>query len=741
MSLHLVYDHRQRRQRDDRIGLLAGGLDLNGTQWSNVWIEPVTKTLILRPGPRFDAWQTTSTGIYARLGKSDYTLNDATKWEEHNSNGAASKYLHLKDSAAGSADRSAITTTTWTKNRGFWLSWFASNWGDDRFVAMECGWSNTVGAATGVSLRFYSTGEAEVWKDNAILAFYKISGFTGGHQTASSYVSVLLIPGRRRELTVVSNQGDGFSHVFDDIAEDAADPAITGATKFWWKVPAGLAQVECAPLQYSASGYATSLLYEMAEAPVPADVYETWDNAAFAGGLARPWRIFGDPAYAGTTGASASLRKHNDAATLFVADGNEKRCTVRVDLTGDGLYTPFVYGAQIGFAAQPDETDGGASFDAVSKALSLSLEVPEEPSDVGFDAVLKSPDVVGASVSKLLVVSNRPCKVALGTGASEVVLLDGLTEAVSWTEAISDEARRVHLTVRDGWKALENYIFRERLCLDGLALETALRKVVELVLHDSVSYDLDATGFTIGEVPLAECGEFNAVCEVGDRASEWVTALVEDYAANWFYGLVPTAAGVAFQFKDPNLLSVTPEATLYDTVADYLAATSQSADPLAWKHTYRNYRERRLEPEANDVRVTGWDPRARKAFQTWKPDTASMEVSTPPALRPDNWLGAKRRYGLIDPKITTQEMADTATELLSERLTKVRVFAEWESNMLLRTDGAPVWRGRVVRLDGKGDFRVVSFRTEFGLDDGVLHAGYSEEHVSRPSTYVGEKLL
>jgi len=199
---------------------------------------------------------------------------------------------------------------------------------------------------------------------------------------------------------------------------------------------------------------------------------------------------------------------------------------------------------------------------------------------------------------------------------------------------------------------------------------------------------------------------------------------------------VPTLTGPVLKITSPSTLDDTPKAVLYSSRAD--ALTGGVAEDDVWKALFRSYDEHRLEPEANDVRVTGRDPRTRLPIQAFYRDEASQTPSTAPASRPTNWVGEVRRFGWVDPALPSIGACDQAVSLLANRLTRSRLMAEFESEFLIdEATGVPLWKGDAVTLDGKGDYRILAISTRFVKEPS---AADSDDWQWRPTRYLCEKL-
>lgn len=721
MSIWITLDAAQKRTSRERIATLVLGRSKDSERsvvdgWSETgstdtgqlttWAEPVSGRLMLRPAPQFAAWQTTGTGIYERLSKASYTLGSASAWREENLSGGASKFLSLIDGNAPDGHRTAVTTTSWAANRGFYVCVYVGSWGNDEVSALECGWNSSASGASGVSLRLYTSGRVEVWKDGQMVGTYSVVGQGGQQkQSAEAFVQLLLIPMPARDLFVGSNQGGAFIHSFTDLDEDDPTQAITGATNFWWKVPAGKGSVECAPLRYPTTGWRAGAGSVLSRAPAAGDPSQV--RVFSVGGTATAY--FGDA---------------TNPAAAFAPDGINRAASLVVTLTGDGSSTPFVSGAEGVFTRIAADTDDTEALPLEDQTLEARLEVPESPSGVTFSSTLIGTeyDATGLLVSQV----NRPLRVEL-TG---IPILDGVTEPPSWDESTSDEARRVAMEARDRWKLLEQYRFTDPVPLDGLALEAAVRGIVQQTgLTDE--FDVEESGLTLPNCAGRSGDEWALPIRVGDTAAEWLDRLHETYAANWFMGFVPTETGIVFRFVSPETLGREPQAKFYFTRAQ--AEADGVAEGDVRLRVLRSWRERRLEPEANDIWVIGMDRATQRPIMAHAADDASQDPTTPPSARPENWLGEVRKYSWRDDSLNTQALVNRCAELLYSRLTPVRVLAEFEAEMILRENGVPVWRGDVLEVEGRGLWRVVSFSTQFVLESG-------DTEPSRPSRYVVEQI-
>jgi len=676
---------------------VAAGEELNGQYFSNTWLDPITNTLMMRPSCLYAAWETSNAGIYAKPAGLAY--NDSTKWQVGATRGV------IQYATTSAANEWVRHGSALAKNRAVWLSVFNHSEGAAVTAQCEAGWSNSNDYldGSGVGLKLFTDGTVEVYRYGVIAGSGKV-----GPNTDNQYVDLLLIPCRRRELLVVNPKTyDGFTVVFADIAEDAADPVITPATKFFAKNPSGTLQVAFAEQKFETSGYATSSIVSFTEAPTAADTAETWDLDAYLGGAGVAYKLFGDPSYQGTASASASLVTTTNGA--YTADAIIKSVRIKVSLVSDGSYTPFIYGALKAYNATYTTTSAVEEYDASEKLVSCHLSVPDSGTDTSAELEFYRADSLAASVASVKTQCNRPINIKIGS----TQLMSGRNDAPDWVDDWNPENVHLSLTVRDIWKAIDRYRFQDIFPLDGMRLDKAMRFILNLVGIQDANLDIETSSYYLPGVPTQK-GGWNVLIQQGDTAGEWIRRLVEDYAATWFIGVLPSALALKLTLRSESTLSATPDVTLYASAADAIAdgVLAGAADALL----YYNFHEQIIEPEANDVWATGEDPRDRRPIQSHKVDDASRNPVTVPSSRPSNWLGEYSRVGLISPELTRQTDTDFAVTTIYDRVTPLGKIVDFECNMPSVATNVPLWRLHRVKLYGKGEYRLLSLDCQFQIE-------------------------
>ncbi|MFM9871994.1 MAG: hypothetical protein ACKVQS_00855, partial [Fimbriimonadaceae bacterium] len=694
MSFLFELNHAQRRLAADRLTAVAGGLELNGSIWSGTWIDPVTNTLMLRPKPLDAVWYTTSTGDCAKWGLADFAVG--SEWEERQDQHWVGPWLAVKDAANNPA---AITTVSFPKNMGLAFSWFSYGAGDT-FLQYQVGWNDSANDAAGVALHFWSDGRVDVFRDGDFVESGKISGAKSREIRRLQVFEVMVIPMRKRELLIVSQSGDGFSVVFNDLDLSDLDPAITPAGHVWFRCESGATQAQIAPLRYSASGYATSLKTSFLEAPATGEVPVEFDNDVWLTSPA-PYKIYGFPGFGvGIQSASATLVEW-DGATAFVQDGIGNEVRLRVDLaTTDSRFSPFVMGVQAGYAAIGGVTDGSASVDGSAYVREARLSVPNRANGVALDVSVLRASELDTLVSEGLTSGSLPCRLVI----DDDLVLDGFADSLSVDRRFGAVGDGV-LVVRDRWAMLDEAVFADRVPLDGLPFDQALGLLVEKSGIESSRVVISSSGPRLPYASGVFSGEWGLLIESGDQASDWLRRLMETFAPGWWYGFRPAIDGSGEEFfaLPESEMSAVPVAVLFDSVTEGGA--------------YRRVERGSIEPMANEVRVTGIDPRTERPMQSVRTNYAAQTVAAAVGERAEHWSGTIRRFALVDVGLTEQTAIDSACDALFEAMSVRQELVQFECEFLQRESGVPVWRGDVVTLTGIGDVRIRSFGVRFKYEE------------------------
>lgn len=764
--LSILLDPVQTRLKSDGMSVLVSGRDWSPTNWQDVWVDPITNTCMLRPACFYPEWSASNSGIYSKYGLGDFTLIPSVGWGIHNpdSGGGFMQFLSPSGNTSG---LQGIGTTTQAVNQPMVIEWFSQPTTNSPYAIFECGWSATGDGTSGVSLRFFADGRAEVWKSDLMVGTYSIGGnrpdyfnshfsvatqFGGGATPQApkvGYVQTVLIPSRDRELLVVSSMGGGFSHIFDDLAEGIAGLTITDSAPFWFYVPSpAQANLRIAQLQYASSGYICG-------------IPSTWRNAP-------PLNSTEDP----STGINAQIQVFQSLTGVGLVSGEvmnpgnppttntppDLPVQLQLNLSGGPSTTPFVYGARASYPSVVASTTSGDGepLELLPYTHGFHLNVSDTIGGTRATIGLMQPSAIESAGGLAITTQcHRPVQVSYEHG----MILDGICEPPCWTDGYGfdsdgyDRNQYIEFEARDLWKLVEEYIFSDPIPLDGMSLAAAYSLVATSIgIPASTIYvSPSASSFYLCNAGSASGGDWNVLVDVGDKGSEWLDRLHQTYAATWFHGFRPNATNPS----DPPILSLidpsdttpgyslpgTASAVLYRSIPEVLAADISGVTPTnAYRFVYRRYKTQILEPETNDIWVTGCDPRTQKPILVHLQTSAMQTDAYPtvaPADRSANWLGFLRKYGWVDPTLTTEAACEYVANILASRLPFAREIVEFECEYQ-----PGLWRGDLITLDrGIGNPAVtVRIKTFSGSFEHVATFGDSDspDALWRPCRYVGE---
>lgn len=738
MSLFdLIVDTPQKRIKKERLATTVNGTSWGRTYFENIYVEPITKACMLAPLPLTEAWNTSASGDFARLRKSDYALtNDYWVEMEH---GRVTGDIYLKLIQDPDSPRNEIVKTNFNflENQGAYLSWFAFNTGNSDFIQMECGWGD--GINNTISLRFYAGGDVEVAYGEIVEGRYSITGEEPSlqewrnfrQQTDSQTIDVVLIPNfRRRCLLCLSNRGGGFIHVFEQFSSNEPYNIITKSEPFWWFVPTGDAKVQCAPLKYRENGYITARRTFFIDAP---DVIASDDSNNFIG------RVFVDyppaPPYEQWEVIPRLVEVANPNLD-FIPDGIQKQARIRLDLFGDKLSTPFVYGAEIAYppviVETPDESES-----VYGSVIALNLSVPENPNDVMLEVdMLNTESVIEKKVD---LITNRAFLFKRG----DVQIIDGrnLPPDYEWIYDNSEGISKIKLQIRDRWKALDNYLLSDSYPMDGLLLEQAVSDLVKMCGFTDDDLVVSLTGFELPTVGTNTNGDFAISGKTGESPAKIIEHLHQEYAGNFYYGWKPTDSGIKFYFVSPEEFPNDIATTVYLTREESKTAIGGDDEVNFWlwqQKVARSLRFRLVPSEANLIWVTGYDFLAKKPIMARLKDSESLDPEVEVVNRSEKWHGEPIKYGYYSPELTTKEAVVRAARILCKRLFKSKKIYEFESFPLFRDDNpeVPVWTNDIINIESIGLMRVLSFNWNIRRD--IIGDVPMQDRYVADATYVCE---
>lgn len=696
-----------------RVKRTVEAITAQGDDWetgSGVVVDPVASCLFLRAYQMTPEWDTSFTGNYARLGLDGFEKADGTgletltdEWVTNQLRGPGDHFLENLGVAYN-----VYTVATQPINRPMMIEWYIPQGRGKQELNLECGWG-TPGSSTCVSLKVSTSGNCEVWKGTNRVGVYSISRLEDtirqrksgdpvlGAPTGSilaKQVTLFLVPICPRMLLVFSSNGGGFVHTFGDLPQTGIN-TITPEARFWWYVAQGKASVQCSPLKFPTSGYALRRVDSFLTAP-PADTTFVYTvRGAYAG--------YG-------TGQSAIASIASVAGGSFVPNGSLTDVRLKVALTGDGTNTPFVFSAAGQMDALTANTDDSEETDIADHVMRLSLAVNRTDGKatgtmlVGDDSDL---DVAGIREQ-----SNRPLKLRVSAPGADLTdatcLLIGATGTPSTQQIQTEVEARVPVTIpiTDLWSQLEGVRYeKDGVPFDGYLLTDAIE---ELLLHAGIpesEWDIEASTLPIPfswTLPL----DYQYQPKAGDTVAKWLQSLHKDFAPTWYMGFYPTATGTKFRFCSKAHIGNTPKATIW-----------LHRDGETGRTAARDWKEDVLPPEATRITVYGFDPGTKTFLRAGWVDTALEDPTYAPSDRPTGWRGQRDPLVIVDERLTTRAGVLAVKNEMVSRVASVLYAAQWRSDLLVDTDGVPLWVGDVVRVkkqngDTLGDYRIESMNLD-----------------------------
>jgi hypothetical protein len=632
----------------------------------------------------------------------------------------------------------ATLTTAWSANQSAYLSVYVPGLKDsDDSVILKAGWG--VGSAGSVEVWFTASGGAAVYKSGVLVGSYTRNDSNIAPQAGAVYLSsvnsqfitIMMIPCRRRELIVVASNGLSFSHVFADLSALTSN-TITPAAAFSWLVPAGQASVQLAKLQFATSGYAVSPVKKLRYAPPVGAIF--LDTYAY------------DQIGTGTASATYSVVK--DDLTAYTPNGVITSVRAKVSLTSaTGAATYGFY--EVDMVYQPEAgSTADNPVDITCDVERLSISVDDDGRATCSLTTRRKP-ITDAGVDQPQITSDRPIRIALSNGATPtpayIDFFRGTLTPPEITYEQGDTTRDWSVFVYAGQDRSRDFDLAyivESYPYDGLSFVNVMLDLTDIAGYPDSSGPYFGGDFPALDLPYSpniSKGQYALAPDFFDTVGGYLDKLKNDYAANYITGWMPSLSGYIYYWIDPALATTTPAVTLYQSIAT--ATTAGVTEVLRPKRVVRAMSSHYETPEATQVQVVGQDPATGLFITQSSVDSAAETASTAPASRPYNWRGRPVPYQLRDPTLTTQDAVDAACDILYDRLTTGRILIEWESDLLvLSSNNRPLWLGDVVRImepDGtttKGDYRIIGIPTIDFVTEQT--SGFSV----RKAVYRGQKI-
>lgn len=708
-QLKVEFDVVEPRPQFGRLMVALDGTKIDLTNSSNIWQDPATLTMMLAPLPVTAAWSTTYSGSYARYQKTDYTLITAASWKQMQIRSSGDYYLQSLN-----VTERATLTTAFGVNQAVYLSLYVPGLKDtDKTVILKAGWG--VGSAGSVEVWFAANGTAQVLKSGLVVGTYERGdsniapavGTTKAKSSRSDFISIMMIPARRRELLVTTSDGTSFSHVFEDL-----DPAIQNnilpAAAFSWLVPTGQATVQLAKCNFETSGYVLSQIKALRyPPPVGATFAPTYagDNAGFG-------------AYTFT----GSVVKAD--GTAYTPDGVIKSVRAKVALTGAGTGSLGLYSTEAVYDAPVGATYNG-TVDVTQYIQSLSIAVDEDgKATCTIGAIAKA--LIDAGVQKPNVTSDRPVRIALGDGPAVYPAVVTYIDIFRGTL----QPPKIEFLDRDTTASWATYVYTgtdrtgdfdlawlvESYPYDGVQAGIAVLDLLKIAGYDDAIAPVFIGDYPYQELPYTtniSKGQYTLAPDYGDTVASFLDRIKQEYYSTWITGWTPTASGYYYQWLDVAAASTASTMTLYQSIST--ATTAGVAEELRPQRVIRTLNSYNEEAECTQVTVIGQDPNTGIFIPYTQIDSAAEIAATAPASRPRNWRGRPVCYQYRDPALNTLDAVTAACLMLYTRLTTGRTMIEFDATFLVyNNSNRPVWLGDVIKLmdtDGVavlGNYRIIA---------------------------------
>jgi len=704
--LLVQFDVPEPRPQFGRLMVPLDGTKVDLTNSNNIWQDPATLTMMLAPLPVTPAWRTTYSGSYARYQKTDYTLTTAAKWKQMQIRASGDYYLQSLD-----VTERATLTTAFSANQPVYLSLYVPGLKDtDKSIILKAGWG--VGSAGSVEVWFAANGSAQVYKSGVLVGSYDRGdaniapavGTTASKSNRSDFISIMMIPARRRELIVATSNGTHFSHVFSDLSASTSN-TIVPAAAFSWLVPSGQATVQLAKCAFESSGYILSNVKSLRYPPPTGATF----NHTYAQ----------DSIGIGAVTSNVTLVKAD--GTTYTPNGVIKDVRAKVTLTGAGTGTNGVYSVEAVYDAPVSATYDG-TVDVTQYIKSLSISVDEDgKASCNIGAIAKA--LVDAGVEQPDVTSDRPVRIALSDGATPTPTYQDIFRGTL-------QPPKIEYLDRDTTYNWATYVYQgtdrsgdfdlawlvESYPYDGITAGNAILDLMKIA-----GYDDSVTPYFGGDFPDQELpyttniskGQYSLAPDYGDTVQSYLDKIKQEYYATWITGWMPTASGYYYQWLNVNAASTASTMTLYQSIA--AATTAGVTEVLRPQRVIRTLNSYYEQPECTQVTVIGQDPNTGLFIPYTQIDAAAEDADTPPATRPRNWRGRPVCYQYRDPALNTLDAVTAACLMLYSRLTPGRTMIEFDATFLVyNNSNRPVWLGDVIKLmdtDGVavlGNYRIIA---------------------------------
>ena len=692
------------------LGRLVAGLDGTSVKMSystDMWQDPVTGTMMLKPLSLTGAWSSTFTGTgYVRTALSGFSFITPGNFKQVQIRGTGDYFIRQYK---GTEER-FTTTASYAQNSCFNVSFFNSGIdtnSDDVFLKVDFNYNLTGG--TIIQLFFYGNGKIELYKNGRITGILDRStlNFAPGNQLfytqalANKFCDILIIPYRNRDLLIHTNFGTSGVFSFEDLDPTSTTNAILPAGQVSFRFPKAKGSVQFSQCHFKTIGSVIGSPVKFRYAPPASYTSLTLQNRSIYG----------------TIGPSATLTVTptlvEDSATPgtfvnFVPDGIKTIANCKISITSSNSLSNVALACGDAWYDPTPTTTSATPIDITTALEECHISIGEDGKGSG-SIICRRQKLLDLGVAQPGITGDRPFRMNFYNTASPPQTLDlmrGTMSAPVITYTESDPNYKISTLayeLRDRSYDFEISQLTDSIPLDGMTFTQAIGNLLTTIGYTSADFYVSPNSFVIPTNADIASGTYNLTPSREDTIASILERMKRDYAATWYTGWRPDylSGSTYYYWTDLDAASTTPAITLFQSIQSAISPPNNLSQQNAQNQVIYSLKKQYEAPEANHIYVCGVDYRTGNLIYSFYNDTASQTPNTAPASRPKNWVGRTKAAVLIDPSITTQAAADYSKNILANRLSRGRTIIEFDSELLQYTNGSNmdfVWIGDYVRI-------------------------------------------
>lgn len=708
------------------LGRLVAGLDGTSVKMSystDMWQDPVTGTMMLKPLSLTSAWSNTFTGTgYVRTALSGFSFITPGNFKQVQIRGTGDFFIRQYK---GSEER-FTTTTSYAQNSCFNISFFNSGIdtnSDDVFLKVDFNY-NVLGN-TIVQLFFYGNGKIELYKNGRITGILDRStnNFSPGNQLfytqalANKFCDILIIPYRNRDLLIHTNFGTSGVFSFEDLDPTSTTNAILPAGQVSFRFPQAKGSVQFSQCHFKTIGSVIGSPVKFRYTPPASYTSLTVQSRT----ISNP---FGPAATITLTPTLVEDSATPGTFVNFVPNGVKNVAYCKIAVTSSNSLSNVALACGDAWYDPTPTTTNASPIDITTALEECHISISEDGKGSG-SILCRRQKLLDLGVAQPGITGDRPFRMNFyntATPPQSLDLMRGTMSApvITYTEADNKyKISTLAYDLRDRSYDFEISQLTDSIPLDGMTFTQAIENLLLTIGYTSADFYVSPNSFVIPVNPDVASGTYNLTPSREDTIAAILDRMKRDYAATWYTGWRPDylSGNTYYYWTDLDNAPTTPVITLYQSVQSAISLTVPLTQPNAQNQVIYSLKKQYEAPEANHVFVCGVDYRTGNLIYSFYNDTASQTPNTAPASRPKNWVGRTKAAVLIDPSITTQAAADYAKTILSNRLSRGRTLIEFDSELLQYTNGSNmdfVWIGDYVRImmpngtDVYGEFQIIA---------------------------------